>query len=166
MMSAKRTFDRRSIDARCDERCNDRSLHVVISAAATVRYCIGNMLLPRRVLRSVILLVLQLTCVGAFTTGSDKQHRSFVSSRSSLSSPQSQQQLQLQRDTSSLQSSISGINNAEGFYTDDEWHPHDPAYTTPQLLSGIWGQIARGTTMVKGVSSLFRPVPYQCIVDR
>ena len=35
---------------------------------------------------------------------------------------------------------------------DDEWHPHDPAHTTPQLLAGIWWQIAQGTTMVKGVS--------------
>lgn len=33
---------------------------------------------------------------------------------------------------------------------DDEWHPRDPAYTTPQLLSGIWHMIAQGSSMVKG----------------
>jgi hypothetical protein len=43
--------------------------------------------------------------------------------------------------------------NNNGFFTDDEWHPHDPAETTPQLLAGIWLQIAHGTTMVKGVSA-------------
>ncbi len=33
----------------------------------------------------------------------------------------------------------------------EEWHPHDPAYTTPQLLAGIWFQIAQAKSMVKGV---------------
>ena len=35
---------------------------------------------------------------------------------------------------------------------DDEWHSRDPAETTPQLLRGIWRQIAQGGSMVKGVS--------------
>jgi hypothetical protein len=34
----------------------------------------------------------------------------------------------------------------------DEWHPRDPAQTTPQLLKSIWDQIARASAMVKGVS--------------
>jgi hypothetical protein len=33
----------------------------------------------------------------------------------------------------------------------DEWHPHDPAWTTPQLLEGIWSQIAQAKNMVRGV---------------
>jgi hypothetical protein len=36
----------------------------------------------------------------------------------------------------------------------DEWHPRDPAQTTPQLLKSIWDQIARASAMVKGVSLL------------
>jgi hypothetical protein len=53
-----------------------------------------------------------------------------------------------------LASSTTGGGNANaGFYTDDEWHPHDPAETTPQLLASIWCQISHGTTMVKGVST-------------
>jgi hypothetical protein len=51
-----------------------------------------------------------------------------------------------------LASSTTGGSNA-GFYTDDEWHPHDPAETTPQLLSSIWCQISNGISMVKGVST-------------
>jgi hypothetical protein len=57
------------------------------------------------------------------------------------------------RSTSQLASSTTGGSNA-GFYTDDEWHPHDPAETTPQLLSSIWAQISNGITMVKGVSTV------------
>jgi hypothetical protein len=49
-----------------------------------------------------------------------------------------------------LQSSKSDfLKQAE---TDDEWHPHDTAETTTQLLAGIWWQIAQAGTMVKGVS--------------
>jgi hypothetical protein len=33
----------------------------------------------------------------------------------------------------------------------DEWHPHDPAYTTPQLLASLWGQIAAAKDLVRGV---------------
>jgi hypothetical protein len=51
-----------------------------------------------------------------------------------------------------LASSTTGGSNA-GFYTDDEWHPHDPADTTPQLLASIWDQISNGISMVKGVST-------------
>jgi len=35
----------------------------------------------------------------------------------------------------------------------DEWHPHDPAESTPQLLAGLWHQIAQANTMIKGVRS-------------
>ena len=35
--------------------------------------------------------------------------------------------------------------------SDDEWHPNDPAWTTPQLLEGIWGQIAQAKNMVRNV---------------
>jgi len=38
-------------------------------------------------------------------------------------------------------------------HQDDEWHPHDPAWSTPQLLKGIWSQIAQAKDMVRGVSS-------------
>jgi hypothetical protein len=34
---------------------------------------------------------------------------------------------------------------------DDEWHPNDPAWTTPQLLEGIWSQIAQGKNMIRNV---------------
>lgn len=44
--------------------------------------------------------------------------------------------------------------NPNSFYTDDEWHPHDPAYTTSQLLVGIWDQIAMAKTMTRNVSLL------------
>ncbi|GAX13046.1 hypothetical protein FisN_2Hh528 [Fistulifera solaris] len=37
-------------------------------------------------------------------------------------------------------------------HSDDEWHPRDPAFTTPQLLVGIWQQIAQATSMAKGES--------------
>lgn len=37
---------------------------------------------------------------------------------------------------------------------DDEWHPSDPASTTPELLSSLWGLIAQGSTMQRGVSVL------------
>ena len=34
---------------------------------------------------------------------------------------------------------------------DEEWHPNDPAWTTPQLLEGIWSQIAQAKNMVRNV---------------
>jgi hypothetical protein len=41
--------------------------------------------------------------------------------------------------------------DAAAFHTDNEWHPHDPATTTPQLLASLWSQIASSTSsMVKG----------------
>jgi hypothetical protein len=33
---------------------------------------------------------------------------------------------------------------------DEEWHPRDPAHTTPQLLAGIWHQISEASGMPKG----------------
>lgn len=44
------------------------------------------------------------------------------------------------------------VANPLSFHSDDEWHPHDPAYTTAQLMAGIWHQIAQASSMVKGVS--------------
>ena len=38
-------------------------------------------------------------------------------------------------------------------HSDDEWHPRDPAKTTPQLLSGLWHQITQAGSMAKGVRS-------------
>jgi len=35
---------------------------------------------------------------------------------------------------------------------EEEWHPRDPAETTPQLLSGLWFQIAQAGGMSKGES--------------
>lgn len=34
---------------------------------------------------------------------------------------------------------------------EEEWHPRDPAHTTPQLLAGLWHQIAQAGSMTKGV---------------
>lgn len=62
------------------------------------------------------------------------------------------QRPQIQRSsfTTMMMSSTNNpmVSNA---HTDDEWHPHDPAHTTPQLLEGLWFQIAQGKDMVKGV---------------
>lgn len=46
----------------------------------------------------------------------------------------------------------SSRSDALASHSDDEWHPHDPAWTTPQLLEGIWSQIAQAKDMVRGVS--------------
>lgn len=54
-----------------------------------------------------------------------------------------------------LQESVQDDKPNTNVHTDDEWHPRDPAFTTPQLLLGIWQQIAQATTMAKGVSCLF-----------
>jgi hypothetical protein len=51
------------------------------------------------------------------------------------------------------QAALKSMADPSAFHTDDEWHPHDPASTTPQLLAGIWHQIAQCATMAKGVSS-------------
>lgn len=47
---------------------------------------------------------------------------------------------------------LQGMVNPASFASDDEWHPRDPAFTTPQLLSGVWHQIAQAGTLSKGVS--------------
>ena len=36
-------------------------------------------------------------------------------------------------------------------HSDDEWHPRDPASSTPQLLSGLWHQICQAASMERGV---------------
>jgi hypothetical protein len=51
----------------------------------------------------------------------------------------------------------------------DEWHPRDPAQTTPQLLKSIWDQIARASAMVKGVSlfpDLIRGIDFGSELDQ
>jgi hypothetical protein len=47
--------------------------------------------------------------------------------------------------------SQSSLKDPQADYEDGEWHPMDPAYTTPQFLSALWHLIARGNQMVKGV---------------
>jgi hypothetical protein len=37
---------------------------------------------------------------------------------------------------------------------DGEMHPSNPGRTTSQFLSGLWHLIARGNTLVRGVSSI------------
>lgn len=37
--------------------------------------------------------------------------------------------------------------------TEEEFHPIDPARTTTEFLAGLWQLIAKGNTMVRGVSS-------------
>jgi hypothetical protein len=58
--------------------------------------------------------------------------------------------LQLSSTTLGRRLSESSLEQAE---TDDEWHPHDPSDTIPQLLSSLWSQIAQAGNMVKGVSA-------------
>lgn len=57
-----------------------------------------------------------------------------------------------QRRTQQLNASVQKQGRDET-NQDDEWHPHDAASTTPQLLSGIWFMISQGNSMVKGESS-------------
>ncbi len=73
--------------------------------------------------------------------------------RIQLSRNQQQQQQQQQHIRYRLSSSRQDLEDDGNKETDvvEEWHPHDPAYTTPQLLAGIWFQIAQAKTMVKGV---------------
>ena len=40
----------------------------------------------------------------------------------------------------------------------EEWHPMDPAYSMPQLLSALWHMIADGRSMVRGVRTVYRTV--------
>jgi hypothetical protein len=59
-------------------------------------------------------------------------------------------------------------NGAEkGTQTDNsdggEFHPSDPARTTPQFLTGLWQLIARGNTMVRGVSTTMHIYIIICI---
>ena len=60
--------------------------------------------------------------------------------------------------TSSASTSLSSSGK-----DDEEWHPRDPAKTTPQLLSSLWLQVAQGCkSLSKGVSrkiayNLFEP---------
>eukprot|EP00545_Synedropsis_sp_CCMP1620_P000781 CAMPEP_0119016238 /NCGR_PEP_ID=MMETSP1176-20130426/11890_1 /TAXON_ID=265551 /ORGANISM="Synedropsis recta cf, Strain CCMP1620" /LENGTH=550 /DNA_ID=CAMNT_0006969579 /DNA_START=116 /DNA_END=1765 /DNA_ORIENTATION=+ len=35
-------------------------------------------------------------------------------------------------------------------FSDNEWHPRDPATSVPQLMSSIWGQITHAGNMAKG----------------
>jgi hypothetical protein len=87
------------------------------------------------------------------TVSRSRSHAAFVgtSASASISISMSASTTMLTSPTQ-LASSTTGGSNA-GFYTDDEWHPHDPAETTPQLLASIWDQIANGLSMVKGVST-------------
>ena len=49
-----------------------------------------------------------------------------------------------------LQTQLQSTTTKEG--EGEEWHPRDPASTTPQLLSSLWLQIAQGCkNLSKGV---------------
>jgi hypothetical protein len=45
---------------------------------------------------------------------------------------------------------LSNTNDEQDAEEDEEWHPRDPAHTTPQLLAGIWHQISEASGMPKG----------------
>lgn len=52
-----------------------------------------------------------------------------------------------------FQASVSIPSPLAAADTDNEdFHPEDPASTTPQLLKGIWDQIAQALSMERGVS--------------
>lgn len=40
-------------------------------------------------------------------------------------------------------------------HSDNEWHPRDPAKTTPQLLAALWHQITQAGSMSKGVRGVY-----------
>ena len=46
----------------------------------------------------------------------------------------------------------SGDASPQAENDEEDWHPEDPARTTPQFLCALWQMIARGSNMVKGVS--------------
>jgi len=78
--------------------------------------------------------------VAGATARSLDRRRRYRSSAAAVRSP----------STSSL--SMSSLD-PDSYEMDDEWHPRDPAYTTPQLLCGLWHQIAAAGSMSKGVRS-------------
>jgi hypothetical protein len=78
----------------------------------------------------------------------EKLQRSFILKRSSL--PRSSS-LSLPSPSQSYASRSGVSGGADAVSDEDEWYPHDPAWTTPQLLEGIWSQIAQAKDMVRGV---------------
>jgi len=56
----------------------------------------------------------------------------------------------LTSSTSTSRYAISEIGTEEKLVEDEEWYPRDPAFTTSQLLAGLWFLIKGGSTMVKG----------------
>jgi hypothetical protein len=47
-------------------------------------------------------------------------------------------------------------------HSDDEWHPRDPASSTPQLLSGLWHQICQAASMERGVRTFNFVLLFAC----
>lgn len=54
------------------------------------------------------------------------------------------------RTTFFLSSSSSSSGEGSAYFSDEEWHPRDPASTTPQLLAGLWHQISHAGSLTKG----------------
>ena len=46
-------------------------------------------------------------------------------------------------------------SDAQAEHDEDDWHPEDPACTTPQFLCALWHMIAQGSNMVKGVCDVW-----------
>lgn len=75
-----------------------------------------------------------------------------------------QQSLRLPQLTTTTTASQKGHSSSGPLYSsakndnnddeeeEEEWHPRDPAHTTPQLLAALWHQIAHAGSLVKGVS--------------
>lgn len=58
------------------------------------------------------------------------------------------------RSLASSSSLEDGGVDKKGDDDEEEWHPRDPAHTTPQLLAGLWHQIAQSGSMTRGVRLL------------
>jgi hypothetical protein len=86
---------------------------------------------PCRIALLLLLLATLSSVATAFQLGSNHNHRPSSSS--------------IPRRRSSLD------DDAVLETDDDEWHPHDPANTIPQLMEAVWSQIAQAGGMVKGV---------------
>ena len=46
-------------------------------------------------------------------------------------------------------------SDAQAEHHEEDWHPEDPARTTPQFLCALWHMIAQGSNMVKGVGNVW-----------
>jgi hypothetical protein len=98
----------------------------------------------------LLLVLLSSTPAVAFQTAGT--HTAIRTTRQSWNIVESPMIAKTNQATSSMFRSRQWLYMAtSAAYTDDEWHPHDPAWTVPQLLGGIWHQIAQAKDMVRGV---------------